>query len=253
MINAFGDAQNVLLVGGTSEIGLAIIAEQASSGSLQNVVLAGRNEIKLIESKEAMQSRFADLSISVCLIDMLNTGHLANVIDNLFDFYEFDLVILAAGMLPSNNVALEDTALTVETAKVNFLGPLEIASKSLIRMLGQGHGVILNISSIAVVRARSDIAVYGSSKVGLDYWIEAAGSCLENSGVRMVNLRPGMVRTRMSAGINEAPLSISSSQAAVYARGGLKGSKTTIWAPKGMFIIGLVLKFLPRSILNKLN
>lgn len=253
MINAFGDAQNVLLVGGTSEIGLAIIAEYASSGSLQNVVLAGRNEIKLIESKKAMQSRFADLSISVCLLDMLNTGHLANVIDNLFDFYEFDLVILAAGVLPSNNVALEDTGLTVETAKVNFLGPLEIASKSLIRMLGQGHGVILNISSIAVVRARNDVAVYGSSKVGLDYWIEAAGSSLENSGVRMVNLRPGMVRTRMSAGINEAPLTISPSQAAVHAKRGLNGSKTTIWAPKGMFIIGLALKFLPRSILNKLN
>jgi decaprenylphospho-beta-D-erythro-pentofuranosid-2-ulose 2-reductase len=253
MMNAFGDAQNILLVGGTSEIGLAIIAEHASSGSLQNVVLAGRNEIRLIQSKEAMQSRFAELSISVCLIDVLNTGHLANVIDNLFDFCEFDLVILAAGMLPSNNEALEDTALTVETAKVNFLGPLEIASKSLIRMLGQGHGVILNISSIAVVRARNDVAVYGASKVGLDYWIEAAGSSLENSGVRMVNLRPGMVRTRMSAGINEAPLTINSSQAAVYARRGLKGSKSTIWAPKGMFIIGLVLKLLPRSILNKLN
>lgn len=253
MINSFGDPQNVLLIGGTSEIGLAIVSELAESGAMQNVVLAGRSEIRLIECKNELLIRHGDLSVSVSELDMMDTGQIAAKISSLFDHCEFDLVILAAGMLPSNNSAMKDSTLTIETAKTNFLGPLEAASQSLIRMMSQGHGVILNISSIAVVRARNDVAIYGASKVGLDYWIEATGSSLENSGVRMVNLRPGMVRTKMSSGLKEPPLTINPEDVASAARSGLNSSKSTIWAPKGMLIIGLLLKILPRSILRKLK
>ncbi len=52
MIDALGNVQSVLLVGGTSEIGHAILTRFAQGGRLQRIVLLGRNEEALEQTAE---------------------------------------------------------------------------------------------------------------------------------------------------------------------------------------------------------
>ena len=253
MMNAFGDPQKILLLGGTSEIGLAITTELCKSGSVEKVVLAGRNNENLVKSQNRLIDKFKGIDFEVLILDMEKTGTLGPIISSEFAKNEFDVVVLSTGLLPSNSDAIHDPNLSIETVQVNFLGPLEVASTALNCMVQKGKGIILNVSSVAVVRPRRDIAIYGASKAGMDYWVEAVSDSLIGTDVRMVNLRPGMVRTRMSAGIKEAPLTIDPDYLALRAIRGLHDGRSTIWAPKGMILLAILLRILPKTILRKLT
>lgn len=253
MKNAFGDPQSILLVGGTSEIGVAIVNEFAKQGSLNKVVLFGRNEIKLELIRDELTSSFGQIDVDFQITDMQHTNQLSPLVESLFETHEFDLVILATGLLPTNVTLPQDINLIIETAKVNFLGPIEIASSALNCMIKQGHGVILNVSSIAVVRPRDGMAIYGASKSALDFWIEAMKVKAQDSGVQLVNLRPGMVRTKMTLGLRDAPLTQFPEEVAVRARKGINRDEYTIWSPKKMRIVAALLFLIPRSVLKRIN
>ena len=57
MIDSLGNVQSVLLVGGTSEIGKAILERFAAGGRLQRIVLLGRNEAALEATAESWRDR----------------------------------------------------------------------------------------------------------------------------------------------------------------------------------------------------
>ena len=63
------------------------------------------------------------------------------------------------------------------------------------------------LSSVAGERARRSNFVYGSSKAGLDAFFTGLGDSLVGSGVRVLVVRPGFVTTKMTEGMDPAPLS----------------------------------------------
>ena len=71
----------------------------------------------------------------------------------------------------------------------------------------QGHGAIVVMGSVAGVRARKDNYVYGATKAGLDAFAQGLGDALEDTGVRVMVVRPGFVHTKMTEGMEPAPFS----------------------------------------------
>ena len=65
----------------------------------------------------------------------------------------------------------------------------------------QGHGSLVVLSSVAGERARRANFIYGSSKAGLDAFAQGLGDALHGTGVHVMVVRPGFVRTRMTAGL----------------------------------------------------
>ena len=65
------------------------------------------------------------------------------------------------------------------------------------------------MSSVAGERVRRSNFVYGSTKAGLDGFYLNLGEALEEYGVKTLVIRPGQVRTRMSAAVDEAPLTVN--------------------------------------------
>ena len=253
MIDGLGNVQSVILIGGTSEIGIATLREMGKRKRLQRIVLCGRQSENLQRTAEILAVDFANTKIELVPMDLLNSGTLSLVVEEIFDAGRIDVVVLAAGVLPDASRAMDDAEYAVESAKVNFLGPLEIGTTALDRFKKQGHGTLVVISSVAAERPRKDNYVYGSAKAGIDAWANGAADAIAGTAVRVLVVRPGMVRTRMSAGIPEAPLTSNPEDVAKVVIRRLSRGPVTVWVPGKLRWLMFVLRHLPRPIFRKIS
>ena len=253
MIDGLGSVQSVVLIGGTSEIGIATLHEMGKRKRLQRIVLCGRQSENLQRTAEILAVDFANAKIELVPMDLLNSGTLSLVVEEIFDAGPIDVVVLAAGVLPDASRAMDDAEYAVASAKVNFLGPLEIGTAALSRFRKQGHGTLVVMSSVAAERPRKDNYVYGSAKSGIDAWANGAADAIVGTAVRVLVVRPGMVRTRMSAGIPEAPLTSNPDDVAKVIAKRLSRGPVTVWVPGKLRWLMFVLRHLPRPIFRKIS
>ena len=108
------------------------------------------------------------------------------------------------------------------------------------------------MSSVAGERPRRSNFVYGSTKAGMDAFYTGLGDALAADGVQVLVVRPGFVRTKMTAGLKAAPLSQTPEQVAEIIVAGLLAGRRTVWAPPAMRWVMSVLRHLPRPVFRRL-
>jgi decaprenylphospho-beta-D-erythro-pentofuranosid-2-ulose 2-reductase len=95
--------------------------------------------------------------------------------------------------------------------------------------------------------------VYGASKAALDSLAQALGDALARERVRVLVVRPGFVATRMTAGLQAAPLATTPAAVAHVAVDALERGEHTVWAPRALRWLMLALRLLPRPIFRRLK
>ena len=252
MINGLGAIQSVMVVGGASEIGVAIVQRFAKKGRLQRVVLAGRPSERLEDAQRQLVRELGDVAVETAAMDLECIGTVAGAVEAAWK-NGIDVVVLSAGVLPDPEQAAHDPKVAVHAAYVNYVGQMEAGTAALAAMHRQGHGSLMVISSVAAERPRKDNYVYGSTKAALDAWANGAADALAGSPIRVVVVRPGMVRTRMSAGMPEAPMTCDAEDVAkAAAKAALRGP-ATVWVPGKLRILMSVLRHLPRPVFRRLS
>ena len=249
MIDGLGAVQDILVVGGSSEIAHAIVAELGVKKRLRKVVLAGRSMGSVVES---MRNLMPEVDIQAMSLDLTQIGSIAERLNAGWGS-GFDVVLLAGGVLPDQQVAESDPAVAVDAALVNFVGQLEAGTAAMTKFRGQGHGVLVVISSVAVERPRVDNFVYGAGKVGLDFWANGLADSVDGRAIRVLVVRPGMVRTRMSRHLPEAPMTCDPSDVAKVVAKNLVRGPSMVWVPSRLRLVMAVLRHLPRPIFRKLS
>jgi decaprenylphospho-beta-D-erythro-pentofuranosid-2-ulose 2-reductase len=121
------------------------------------------------------------------------------------------------------------------------------------RMRRQGHGTIVYLSSVAGERARKSNYVYGSTKAAMDAFAQGLGDAVADSAVRVMVVRPGFVRTKMTQGLDAAPLAVDADAVAAAIVRGLRRGANTVYAPAPLRIVMSVLRHLPRPIFRRLD
>lgn len=118
---------------------------------------------------------------------------------------DIDMVLLAFGLL--GDQARDESAplSAVRVAQTNYTGAVSAGLICAKALQGQGHGSLVVLSSVAGERARRANFIYGSSKAGLDAFAQGLGDALHGTGVHVMVVRPGFVRSKMTAGLEEAP------------------------------------------------
>ncbi len=250
MRDALGTVQSVLVLGGSSEIGVATAARlvRARHGA---VVLAGRDSAALEPVAERLRAAGAG-DVDVVAFDADDTDRCVAVVDEVFDAREIDVVVLAVGVLGDQQRSEEDPRAAVAVLRTNFLGCAAAALSAARRLRRQGHGTLVVLSSVAGERVRRSNFVYGASKAGLDGLAQGLGDSLVGTGAHVLVVRPGFVTTKMTAGMTPAPFATTPEAVAAAIDGALRRGADTVWVPGVLRLVMAVVRHLPRALFRRL-
>lgn len=247
MNNAINQPQTVVVLGGSSDIGREIVRALASP-SLRHVVLAVRDPAAV--DTDALV--FEGATVTAVAFDATATdGHQAFVDDLADRFGDLDVVVQAFGQLGLD--ANDDPAVAAALATVNYVGAVSSGLAVATQLRRQGHGSLVVLSSVAGVRTRASNFVYGSTKAGQDAFATGLNHALHGSGANVLTVRPGFVRTSMTAGMDEAPFTVDASEVAAAVAAGLQKGRSVVWAPGVLRYVFGLLRFAPDFVWRRLD
>src|SRR5262249_508044 len=123
MIDAVGSPQSLLLLGGTSEIALAVAERYAGTRPLR-IVLAARKS----QRRDAAVAKLAGTKAEVSTVDFDATDFESHpaMLDKVFADGDIDLTIVAFGLLGDAEEAWQQHDKAVELAQVNYTGAVSV-------------------------------------------------------------------------------------------------------------------------------
>lgn len=249
MIDAVGNPQSLLLLGGTSDIALAI-AEAYLAESPLRVVLAARPTERRKAAAERLVAKGA--TVSEVDFDAGDTDAHADTIAQAYADGDIDVAVIAFGLLGDAEQAWQDHKTAVELAHVNYTAPVSVGVLLGEQIKRQGHGKIIALSSVAGERVRRSNFVYGSTKAGFDGFYLGLGEALKPHGGQVTVVRPGFVRSKMTVGLDEAPMAVTPEEVAAIAVSAARKGRELVWAPPQMRAVMSALRHVPRPIFRKL-
>ncbi len=254
MRDAFGHPQTMVVLGGTSEIGEAVVRDLAAL-RLTRLVLAGRNPSVLEEAVERAQGA-GTLRASTVVCDAADPDSAAGAVEACFAAVgqPVDLVLVTVGLLGDQEDDEGDPARVARMVTVNFTWPAAAIGAAVARLRAQGSGRLVVLSSVAGVRVRRANYLYGSAKAGLDAYALGQAEALRDTGgaVRVQVVRPGFVHSKMTAGRPAAPFATTPDVVAAAVVRGLEGRATVIWVPPVLRAVFGVFRILPQAVWRRL-
>jgi decaprenylphospho-beta-D-erythro-pentofuranosid-2-ulose 2-reductase len=251
VLDAVGNPQTILLLGGTSEIGLAI-CERYLQNAHARILLAAMPDDPGRDDAVAQMRAAGARSVELIDFEATHTDSHPKMIDQAFASGDVDVAIVAFGVLGDAEELWQNQRKAVQAAEINYTAAVSVGVLLGEKMRAQGFGQIIAMSSAAGERVRRSNFVYGSTKAGLDGFYLGLSEALREYGVRILVIRPGQVRTRMSAHVKEAPLTVDKEYVANLAVTASAKGKELVWAPAAFRYVMMVLRHIPRSIFRKL-
>lgn len=249
MKDAFGTPQSLLILGGTSDIALAT-ARRLIARRTRTVWLAGRPSQDL--ENAAAHLRGLGAQTHTVAFDALDPESHEAVLGKVFAEGDIDMVLLAFGVLGDQANDERDPVAAARVAQTNYTGAVSSALVCGRALQAQGHGSLVVLSSVAAERARRSNFIYGSSKAGLDAFTQGLGDALHGTGAHVMLVRPGFVRTSMTAGRQESPLATTPEAVATAIELGLRRRSETVWVPGSLRLVTAALRHLPRAVFRRL-
>ena len=248
MQNALHEPQCIVLLGGTSEIGRAIVDELVSSAT-RTLVLACRHP----DDAEPGHFERDGLHVVVEHFDAAATDTHDEFARRLADEHgDVDVVVVAFGVLGDQAEFDEYPHAAAMAVHVNYTGAVSASLAFTGVMRRQGHGHLTVLSSVAGERVRAANYVYGSSKAGLDAFAQGLGDALAGSGVQVTVVRPGFVHSRMTRGMKAAPFATTPRAVGEMTVAGMRSGRHTVWTPGILRYVFSVLRHLPRAVFRRL-
>jgi decaprenylphospho-beta-D-erythro-pentofuranosid-2-ulose 2-reductase len=252
MKNGVGVAQSIVLFGGTSDIGQAIIHKLVKPG-VSHVVLVSRDIDASAQQMDEISERFPDLELHHVRFDAADSGSMVHVVDEVVQQVgDIDIAVIAQGVLQEGDDYYANPVALQPVADVNFTGSMVLMYALAARMRSQGYGKMVLLSSVAGERVRKGNPVYGATKAGIDGFALALDHELVGSGVSILVVRPGFVTTKMTKGMDKAPFSTDAEAVAAAVAKAVGTSKAVIWVPGLLQYMFVILKNLPIAIWRRL-
>ena len=252
MKNGVGVAQNIVLFGGTSEIGQAILRRVVKPG-VARLVLVSRDIDAANRVSQELVGAHPELDVHHVRYEASDAASMEHVVAEVADAVgDIDVAVVAQGVLNEGANYYEQPASLIDLVNVNFTGEMVLLYALAARMRQQGYGKIVVLSSVAGERVRRGNPVYGATKAGIDGFALALDHELAGSGASVLVVRPGFVTTKMTTGMKKAPLSTDPETVARIVEKGIASDKKIVWAPAPLQWMFLILKNLPIAIWRRL-
>lgn len=241
----------VVVLGGRSEIGLAVALRLVRSGATQ-VVLAARRSDELDEPEQTLRDAGAT-TVTRVEFDADDTARHAEVLREIVTAHgPVGVVVTAFGILGDQGRAEREADHALQIVHTDYTAHVSALTHLATLLREQGSGSLVVFSSVAGVRVRRANYVYGSAKAGLDGFASGLADALAGSGVHLLLVRPGFVVGRMTEGMSPAPFSSTPDRVADATVAALRIGRHTAWVPRILRPVFFGMRLLPRALWRRM-
>ena len=239
----------VLILGGGSDIGLAIAHRFAKAG--HPIVLAARNVSRLEDHRADLALRH-DVTATLVEFDVLDTGAMAAFADAIAP--PPGIVVSVIGAMGDQAISERDPDAAAIVMRSNFEGPALILGIFAERMAAAGQGVLVGVSSVAGDRGRATNYVYGSAKAGFTAFLSGLRNRLAGHGVHVLTVKPGFVDTRMTEGMDTpAALTAAPEEVGEKVYQAVQKRRDVIYVRPVWWLVMTIICAIPERIFKKLS
>lgn len=239
-----------VLLGATRGLGRALAQELATRRA--RMFLLGRRVDDLAASAADLSLRGApgDIGHAPCdLAAPAGFGAALDAADAALD--GFDTVIVTAGVLLHQEQLEEDDAACAELLAIDFTNTVRFCEEARRRLMARGGGTLCVFSSVAGDRVRGKAVIYGAAKAGLSAYLDGLDHRYRRQGLVTISVRPGFIRTGMTAGQPEPPFASEPHAVARIVARALERGTPVVYAPGIWRWILLAVRSLPRWVMRR--
>ena len=253
MQNAFGQPQSAVVLGGTSDIAMAVMRRLVTSNT-KTVALVGRDQSRLTDASHELLTLGAT-SAPTLVCDASEVSSAGPAVGAAFVAVgaPVDLVIVAVGSLGHQTHDENDAHESANMATINFAWPVAALAEVRSRLVAQGTGRIVVLSSVASIRVRRSNYLYSGAKAGLDRLCDGLADSLVGTGVTLQIIRPAFVHSKMTTGMTPTPMSSTVDEVASAVIAGLSNTQRVIYCPSRLRYVFGVLRHLPAPLWRKVT
>lgn len=244
------NVQRVVIIGGTSAIAVATVEEWLTRRPDLDVVLAAHDSARRRATAEQLRARGARVIEQD--LELTESNAREQIEAALSTTGDIDVVLVAAGVLGDQESAWQDVDAALHLVDVNVRGAVLAGVVAADRLRAQGRGALVLLSSVAGERVRRSNFAYGASKAGADSFYVGLGEAVRADGVHVLVVRPGFVRSPMTAGLQEPPLAQDPGDVARAILAGLASGQRIVWVPGAMRWVMTVMRHLPYAAFRRL-
>lgn len=187
--------KNVLITGGTTGIGRAIAILLAAQGA--RVAIFGRHEAELADAMEAINAIGPAQRPFGFIADVATEEGIKNIFEQTDGYLDRLDILVNNAALPFDSItsgSYEDWKYVTDT---NLLGYMACVHEAVIRMRPNRNGHIVNIGSMSADERGKDSSVYVATKAGIQGFSEALRKEVNNLGIKISLIEPGLVGSDM--------------------------------------------------------
>lgn len=242
-----------VVLGATSGMGREIARRLVERGD--SVFMLGRDVANLQKGAADLKARHPrgeDVHYAIC--DLADPRTFAPALDAAdAALGGFDTVIVTAAMFATQDQLEADVELTHRLLTVNYANTVVFCEHARKRLLARGGGNLVVFSSVAGDRGRKPVALYGSTKAGLSHYLESLDHKFHAAGLNVVCVKPGFVKTEMTAGLKPPPFASEPSRVALDVVRAIDARKPVVYTPTIWALVMLVIRWLPRFVMRKIG
>jgi decaprenylphospho-beta-D-erythro-pentofuranosid-2-ulose 2-reductase len=247
----------VVLLGATKGMGRSLARQLAARGDRLFLLGRDREDLErsaadLAERSVGIRGSGSEVGLALCDLEDTSTFNAA------FDAADqalggFDAVIVTAGLFATQDALEADVALAERLLAVDFTNTVIFCEHARKRLLSRGGGVLCVFTSVAGDRGRKPVAIYGAAKAGLSRYLEALDHKFRAQGLATIDVKPGFVKTGMTAGLKPPPFAGEPDAVAARVVRAIDKRRPLVYAPFPWRWVMLIIRCLPRFVMRRIG
>jgi decaprenylphospho-beta-D-erythro-pentofuranosid-2-ulose 2-reductase len=244
---------NIVILGASKGIGRALARQLAERGD--RLCLLGRDVEDLHRSVSdlAVRAGASGTGAVVARCDLADPDTFGPALDAAAAALgRVDVVIVTAADFATQAVLEADRNRLRHLLTVNFANTVLFCEDARKRLLSAG-GTLCVVSSVAGERGRKPVILYGATKAGLSRYLEGLDHKYRSQGLNVVCVKPGFVKTGMTAGLEPPPFAGDAPDVARDIVKAIDRGTPVIYTPRMWALVMFVIRLLPRAVMRRIG
>jgi len=219
------------------------------------VFVLGRESEELARTSADLQARSpGHMPVGAAHCDLADPSTFAAALDAAqADLGDIECVVVTAAIFATQEAMEEDIDRAQLLLRLDFTNTVVFCEHVRRRLLARGGGTLCVFSSVAGDRGRKPVVLYGAAKAGIRAYLEGLDHRYHDEGLRVITVKPGFVKTGMTAGLKPPPFAGEPVAVATQVVKAIDRSTPVVYAPGIWRLVMMVICALPRFVMRKVG